>query len=49
MCSAVDLLIRCRRTLCWTYAFGYFIKDNAVRKLFEFSQNQLESYTVRTL
>lgn len=45
--SAVQLLIRCRQVLCWTYVFGHYIKDPAVRKLFEFAQGQLESYTER--
>ncbi len=44
---ALDLLIRCRRTLKYTYVFGYYM--NAMQEnekdLFEFLQAQVESNT----
>ena len=43
---AVQLLIRCRRTLAFTFVYAFFIKDDHARKLFEFAQGELEKYTV---
>ena len=43
---AVQLLIRCRRTLAFTFVYAFFIKDDDARKLFEFAQGELEKYTV---
>ena len=42
---AVQLLIRCRRTLAFTFVYAFFIKDDRARKLFEFAQGELEKYT----
>ncbi len=46
---AVQLLIRCRRTLAFTFVYAFFIKDDRARKLFEFAQGELEKYTVRAV
>ncbi|CAK4608983.1 hypothetical protein LEN26_018120 [Aphanomyces euteiches] len=44
---AMDLLIECRRTLKYTYAFGYFMdsKQQKEKELFEFLQANLEANT----
>ena len=33
------------QVLCWTYVYAFFEENSAKRKLFEFVQNNLETYT----
>ncbi|ETW09760.1 hypothetical protein H310_00245 [Aphanomyces invadans] len=47
--TALELLIECRRTLKYTYVFGYYMAENGCRDeekaLFEFLQANLEANT----
>jgi len=43
--EAAVILRNARRTLKWSYAFGYYIDDIKVKSLFEFHQKDLENYT----
>jgi ariadne-1 len=40
--EALEEVIRCRKVLKWTYAFGFYLKDEKEKALFEDSQEQLE-------
>lgn len=40
--TAVDTLSACRRTLKWTYAFGFYLQRNNATELFEDNQKDLE-------
>lgn len=42
MRKAVDQAVRCRRTLQWTYAMGYFLENDNMKELFEANQRDLE-------
>jgi len=44
--ESVELLIKCRHALKYTYVYGFFLADNsAFRPLFEMQQTKLESVT----
>ncbi len=43
--ESVELVVRCRRTLAWTYVFAFFVKSAEARALFEHSQGMLEHHT----
>lgn len=43
--SAVDSLCAARRTLCYTYAFAYYLKSNNQAKIFQDNQGDLEMAT----
>ena len=43
--DATELLIECRHVLAWTYVWAFFQQDEAVRRLFEFTQQDLETKT----
>ena len=44
--SEAGLILRnARRTLKWSYAFGYFIDEPKGKNLFEFHQKDLENFT----
>ena len=43
--GAAELVIQCRQTLVWTYAWAFLERDAAERELFEYSQKDLEIYT----
>ena len=43
--ESVELVVRCRRTLAWTYVFAFFVKEAEARALFEHSQGMLEHHT----
>jgi len=45
MLEAAIILRNSRRTLKWSYAFGYYIDDLKVKGLFEFHQKDLENYS----
>ncbi|KAG8963025.1 hypothetical protein FRC03_003521 [Tulasnella sp. 419] len=40
--KAVDEVIKCRRTLKWTYAMGYYLEKGNQKELFEDNQRDLE-------
>ena len=40
--EALIEVIRCRRVLKWTYAYGYYLEDEKEKALFEDAQEQLE-------
>lgn len=41
--DAIQQVVECRRMLKWTYAFGYFMRDETNKvQFFEFQQGQLE-------
>ena len=42
---AVEQVIKCRRVLKWTYAFGYFLSPGVEKNLFEHLQEKLEENT----
>lgn len=41
--KAVDILVSCRQTLMYTYAFAYYLKKNNRALIFEDNQKDLES------
>eukprot|EP00929_Paragymnodinium_shiwhaense_P001126 TRINITY_DN10134_c0_g2_i1.p1 TRINITY_DN10134_c0_g2~~TRINITY_DN10134_c0_g2_i1.p1 ORF type:complete len:780 (-),score=186.97 TRINITY_DN10134_c0_g2_i1:181-2520(-) len=43
--AASELLIECRLVLAWTYVWAFFERDETRRRLFEFTQNDLETKT----
>lgn len=43
--DATEALLECRRTLKYTYAFGYYMRDGGEKSLFEHLQEQLERST----
>ena len=43
--DAALILRNSRRTLKWSYAFGYFINEPKGKHLFEFHQRDLENFT----
>lgn len=45
MKKAVDVLNECRRTLCFTYAFAYYLEKTHQTTIFENNQNDLELAT----
>jgi ariadne-1 len=40
--EALIEVIRCRKVLKWTYAYGYYLEDEKEKALFEDAQEQLE-------
>ena len=40
---AVDILCRCRKTLMYTYVFGYYLNKNNQKVIFEENQKDLET------
>ena len=40
--EALHEVIRCRKVLKWTYAYGYYLEDEKEKALFEDAQEQLE-------
>jgi ariadne-1 len=40
--TALDIVIKCRKVLKWTYAYGYYLEDVKEKMLFEDAQEQLE-------
>ncbi|KAG8981324.1 hypothetical protein FRB90_007334 [Tulasnella sp. 427] len=40
--KAVDEVIKCRMTLKWTYAMGYYLEKSNQKELFEDNQRDLE-------
>jgi hypothetical protein len=43
--EAVDMVVRCRQVLQWTYVRAFYMSDQPARERFEFTQGMLESYT----
>ncbi|EGG23128.1 ubiquitin-protein ligase [Cavenderia fasciculata] len=43
--TSTEVLIQCRRTLKYTYVFGFYLQDGAEKNLFEYLQNDLERTT----
>ncbi|KYQ88963.1 ubiquitin-protein ligase (E3) [Tieghemostelium lacteum] len=43
--QSTEILIQCRRTLKYTYVFGFYLPDGAEKNLFEYLQNDLEKTT----
>jgi len=43
--EAADLLVECRHVCAWTYALAYFVIDEKARKMLQFAQKDLETYT----
>ena len=41
--EAIKTILRAKRTLKYTYIFGYYMKDNKKKSLFEFSQGLLQN------
>jgi len=41
--TAVDILCKCRRTLLKTYVFGYYVRKNNQKDIFEDNQRDLET------
>ncbi|OMJ90379.1 hypothetical protein SteCoe_7295 [Stentor coeruleus] len=42
---AIELVVRCRRVLKWTYVFGYYLTPGLEKNLFEHLQEKLEENT----
>lgn len=40
--TALDEVIRCRKVLKWTYAYGFYLEDEKEKNLFENAQEMLE-------
>lgn len=40
--EALTEVVRCRKVLKWTYAFGYYLENEKEKALFEHSQEMLE-------
>ena len=40
--TALDIVIKCRKVLKWTYAYGFYLEDVKEKNLFEDAQEQLE-------
>lgn len=40
--EALEEVVRCRKVLKWTYAYGFYLEDEKEKALFEDSQEQLE-------
>ena len=43
MKNGVDILCKCRKTLMYTYVFGYYLKKNNQKEIFEDNQKDLET------
>ncbi|KAN0031858.1 hypothetical protein ACTFIV_005725 [Dictyostelium citrinum] len=43
--TSTEILIQCRRTLKYTYVYGYFMQDGPEKNLFEYIQSDLEKTT----
>jgi len=43
--QSTEVLIQCRRTLKYTYVFGFYLADGPEKNLFEYLQNDLERTT----
>lgn len=43
--EALDIIIKAKKFLEYSYCFSYFMKDNQTKELFEYSQGLLESNT----
>ena len=41
--NAVDILCKCRKTLMYTYVFGFYLNKNNQKVIFEENQKDLES------
>ncbi|EGC34895.1 ubiquitin-protein ligase [Dictyostelium purpureum] len=43
--TSTEILIQCRRTLKYTYVYGYYMGEGTEKNLFEYLQNDLEKTT----